>query len=294
MHIDARNLPNDSVIEGDICIVGAGAAGISIALDWLYTPYKVILLEGGGFEYDDQVQDLYAGKTSGQKYFPLKASRLHLFGGATGHWAGMCAPFDEVDFTERDWVPNSGWAISKKDLDPYYEKAQKPLKLGPYNYQFEYWRKELPNLNPFPFDEKVVWNKMWQFTTANFNPLYKDTISNAKNIHLYTYANLVDMKANENVSQIEEAIVKNHAGKTHRVRAKHFILACCAIQNARLLLAANSQAPKGLGNDNDLVGRYFMEHLEIPSAELWLFKPFPTEILLSGISQQVFQGFDNT
>ena len=61
MHIDARKLDNHSVIEGDICIVGAGTAGISIALDWMNTPYKVILLEGGGFEYDGDIQDLNAG-----------------------------------------------------------------------------------------------------------------------------------------------------------------------------------------------------------------------------------------
>ena len=68
MHVDARELENNSIIEGDICIVGAGAAGISIALDWMETPFKVILLEGGGFEYDEKVQELYTGKTTGQKY----------------------------------------------------------------------------------------------------------------------------------------------------------------------------------------------------------------------------------
>ncbi len=34
MHIDARKLENNSVITGDICIIGAGAAGISMALEW--------------------------------------------------------------------------------------------------------------------------------------------------------------------------------------------------------------------------------------------------------------------
>jgi flavin-dependent dehydrogenase len=68
MHTDARQLKNDTLIEGDICIVGAGAAGISMALDWNKMPFKVILLEGGGFEYDPKIQDLYAGKTTGQKY----------------------------------------------------------------------------------------------------------------------------------------------------------------------------------------------------------------------------------
>ena len=101
MHTDARQLDNNTIIEGDICIVGAGAAGISIALEWMNTKYKVILLEGGGFEYDDKMQDLYAGKTTGQHYFPLKSVRLHYFGGTTGHWAGWCSPFDQVDFKER-------------------------------------------------------------------------------------------------------------------------------------------------------------------------------------------------
>ena len=278
MHYDARNLDNNSLIEGDICIVGAGAAGISIALDWLNTPHKVILLEGGGFDYDDAVQDLYRGESSGQQYYPLRSSRLHQFGGTTGHWAGMCSPFDPIDFEERDWVPNSGWPITKADLDPYYAKANETLKLGPYNYDLDYWQKELPDMTPFPLNGQVVWNKMWQHSVARFNELYKDTIVQAPNIELYTYANGVDIRANEDVSTIHEVIVKNHAGKMHRVRAKHFILACCAIQNARLLLASRSQAPAGLGNDNDLVGRYFMEHLEIASAELWLLKPFQTNL----------------
>jgi choline dehydrogenase-like flavoprotein len=278
MHIDARELDNNSVIEGDICIIGAGAAGISMALDLKDTAFKVILLEGGGFEYDEKVQDLYAGKTTGQKYFPLKSARLHYFGGTTGHWSGMCSPFDSLDFKKRDWVPESGWPITKAALEPFYVKANKVLKLGPYKYDYDYWNGQLPNLNPFPFDDKIVWNKMWQFSQARYGNLYKKAIVEAKNIHLYTYANAVNIKANNTVSKITQILVKNYAGKTHMVKAKHFVLACGTIQNARMLLASNDQAPQGLGNDNDLVGRYFQEHLEVASAQLWLAKPFPTDL----------------
>ncbi|MEO1655033.1 MAG: GMC oxidoreductase, partial [Bacteroidota bacterium] len=103
-------------------------------------------------------------------------------------------------------------------------------------------------------------------------------LTQAKNIDLYTYAQVVDIQANENVSNIESVTTKDHQGKTRTIKAKHFILACGAIQNTRLLLASNSQAPQGLGNDQDVVGRYFMEHLEIPSADLWLFQNFPTDL----------------
>jgi choline dehydrogenase-like flavoprotein len=283
MHVDASKLQPNSIIEGDICIIGTGPAGLSMAMDWMNTPYKVILLESGGFEYDDKVQDLLAGEGTGQRYFPLRSTRLSLFGGTSGHWAGMCSPFDEIDFEKRDWVPDSEWLITRKDLNPYYEKAHQPLKLGPYDYDLTYWQKQAPNLNPFPLDEKVIWNKIWQLSNVagwkgGFKPAYKDLIVDAKNIHLYTYATAINIMANEPVNSIQEVIIKNHTNNTQKVRAKHFVLATGAIQNARMLLAANEQAKKGLGNDNDLVGRYFMEHLEVDTAEMWLLKPFPTDL----------------
>jgi choline dehydrogenase-like flavoprotein len=279
MHIDARTLPNNTLIEGDICIIGAGAAGISMALEWINTPYKVILLEGGGFQYENQMQDLYKGKTTGQRYYPLEAARLHYFGGTTGHWAGFCSVFEKIDFEKRDWIPHSGWPIKREDLDPYYPRAQKNLDLGPYEYSYEYWLKKDPTMVSLPFDPDVLYNKIWQFSPpTRFGDKYKDTIVNAKNIHLYTYANVTNITANDHASVIKEVTVKNFAGKEHTVRAKIFVSACCAIQNARLLLASDKQAPKGLGNDNDLVGRYFIEHIEIKSAEMWFPDPNPLKL----------------
>lgn len=280
MHIDARELENNSRIEGDICIVGAGAAGIAIALDWINTPYRVILLEGGGFEYEDRVQELNSGKSTGQKYYPLKSARLRFFGGTTGHWAGMCAPFDPLDFKERDWVPHSGWPIGKEDLDPFYARANQTLQLGPYNYEYAYWKDKAPNMTPLPLDQNVFWTKMWQISRARYGRVYQESIVEASNIHLYTHANAVDVVAEENLGSIKEITVKNFTGKTHTVKAKHFILACGTIQNTRLLLASNSQASKGLGNAYDLVGRYFQEHLEVACGELWLARPFPTDLYL--------------
>jgi choline dehydrogenase-like flavoprotein len=271
MHIDARLIDDQSIIEGDICIIGAGAAGISIALEWANTPYKVLLLEGGGFDYDDKVQELYNGKLTGQPYYPMKASRLHYFGGSTGHWGGMCSTFDDIDFVKRDWVEHSGWPIKLNDIAPFYPRAHPILDLGPYEWDVKYWQKQNPSLKKLPLDENVIWSKMWQFSPpTRFGTKFKDAVVGAKNIHLYTYANVVDITAAENISTVKEVVIKNYAGKQHTVRAKYFVMACCSIQNSRLLLASNKQAPAGLGNQNDVVGRYFMEHPQIESGELWL------------------------
>lgn len=278
MHIDGRVLDNGSQIEGDICIVGAGAAGISMALDLKDTSMKIVLLEGGGFEYDNDVQDLYDGENLGQRYYPLRSCRLHFFGGTTGHWAGMCSPYDPIDFKKRAWVPDSGWPITREELDPFYAKANKILELGPYRYDEAYWNEQIPR-TPLPLDGGVFWNKMWQFSPpTSFGTRYREDIVDARNIHLYTYCNLTNIAVNSDVNQVLELEVKNHAGKSHKVKAKKFVLACGAIQNARMLLASNKQNTVGLGNDNDLVGRYFMEHLEIRSAELFMEKQHPMDL----------------
>lgn len=280
MHIDARHLDNGTLIEGDICIVGAGAAGISMALDLKDSKKKIILLEGGGFEYENEVQDLYDGENLGQRYYPLRSCRLHYFGGTTGHWAGMCSPYDPIDFKKRAWVPNSGWPITRDELDPFYAKANNILELGPYRYDEAYWNEQIPR-TPLPLNGEVVWNKMWQFSApTRFGTRYRDDIVNAPNIHLYTYCNLTNIEADPGVNRVLQLQVKNHAGKIHRVKAKQFVLACGAIQNARMLLASNKQQKAGLGNEYDQVGRYFMEHLEVRSANLYLEKQHPMDLYI--------------
>jgi choline dehydrogenase-like flavoprotein len=272
MHTDARGLEDGTLIEGDLCIVGAGAAGISLALEWAGTAHDVILLEGGGFEVESQMQDLHDGQITGLPYYPLDAARLHAFGGTTGHWSGYCAPLDPIDFRKRDWVPRSGWPFGREELDPFYARAQKLLELGPYNYKPSYWARQETDAVELPLDDGVARTKMWQRSPpTRFGKKYREEITGADNIHLLTYANVTEVRANESVNRVNSLRVKAPNGKQHQAQALQYVLACGAIQNARLLLASNRQASAGLGNDHDLVGRYFMEHIGLmPSAQLRL------------------------
>ncbi|MGH2359600.1 MAG: hypothetical protein ACRDGM_03545, partial [bacterium] len=134
MLIDARTIPHGKVIHTDLCIVGAGAAGITLARDFIGQRFRVCLLESGGLEFDEDTQSLYDGEIVGLPYTALKAARVRYFGGTTSHWGGWCRPLDEIDFETRDWVPHSGWPFSKSHLDPYYERAQSIFQLGRFRY----------------------------------------------------------------------------------------------------------------------------------------------------------------
>lgn len=277
MHIDARHLENNSVIEGDVCIIGAGVAGITLALQFLNTPYKIVLLEGGGFNVEAAMQELYRGRNIGQRYYPLHAARLHYFGGTSGHWGGFCSMLDPIDFQDREWIPFSQWPIRYEELFPYYSEAAALVELTTPDFSIDHWKNSDPEFVPLAFDDKAVQHKMLQFSPpTRFGKTYRDAIVQARNVHLYTYANVVDIQTNEQVNSVTRVRVKNHEGREFTVKAGYFVSACCALQNTRLLLASDSQAKKGLGNDYDLVGRFFMDHLEVAGSELILpaDKPF--------------------
>ena len=118
MFIDALTELEQAPLEGDICIIGAGAAGITIAREFIGSPYSVILLESGGLEIEAETQALYEGENVGRDYFELDTTRLRYFGGSTNHWGGMCAPLSSLIFEKRPWVPMSGWPFNYVHLVP--------------------------------------------------------------------------------------------------------------------------------------------------------------------------------
>jgi choline dehydrogenase-like flavoprotein len=66
---------------------------------------------------------------------------------------------------------------------------------------------------------------------------------------------------------VKSVIASGLNGPSFRIQARFFVLACGGIENARLLLVSNSVLKNGIGNQNDLVGRFFMEHPHITRAK---------------------------
>jgi choline dehydrogenase-like flavoprotein len=290
MFVDARSVPDKTVVEYDICIIGAGAAGITLAREFNGQKFLVCLLESGGLEFDPVTQSLYQGTNTGPFKIELDVERMRYFGGTTNLWGGFCRPFDDQDFKVRDWVPNSGWPFGRTELAPYYERAHALCKLGPFNYDIDAWNSNDKNCSISLNNGRLVTKLLQLIPTQPDNLLrfgrsYRDDVRSSTNITTYLYANVTNILQSINGKEATNVIIQTISGNKWSISARIFILATGAIENARLLLLSNKTEIAGIGNDFDLVGRYFMAHLQLP--EVGIFLPSP------GTSMQHFQGTDD-
>ena len=266
MFHDFRLHDNPDDIETDICIIGAGAAGITLALALVESDIRCCVLESGGMAFNPEIQDL--GDVEQNRSGARHECHLRYFGGATNHWGGWCAPLNRHDFEIRDWVPHSGWPIDKSALKPYYGAAHAICGLVPFGYEIEDIRDESRD---FRFlDTKTIHPRFYQFSTPpkRFGPAYESILAESGNVHIYLYANTTHLEANKDASAVYAARIRNPDGTSGRVFARHFVIACGGIQNARLLLLSDDPEKQGLGNGRDLVGRFFMQHPHLPCASL--------------------------
>jgi choline dehydrogenase-like flavoprotein len=260
MLMDLTGNTGELNLETDVCIVGGGIAGITCARDLCGRGYNIILLEGGGTEYERESQELFAGQNAGMTYYPLEHSRLRFFGGSTTVWGGRCALMEELDFDRREWVAGSGWPLSRADLMPWYEQAHRQLELGPVVYDERLW-SEL-GLAPPAFTAQTLTTRFWRFDEARFrfNLDGCNDLVRAPDVRVILHGNVVHIQAAANARRVELVRVRSLDGGRATVRARFFVLAAGGIENPRLLLAANDVEPRGIGNAHDQVGRCFMEH----------------------------------
>jgi choline dehydrogenase-like flavoprotein len=259
MLIDGRTLPPDHVLETDLCIIGAGAAGITLALAFAdRRDVNVGLVESGGFKFDAESQDLYRGETVGALYEAYD-TRLRYFGGSTNHWGGLCRPLRELDFEVRPGIPHSGWPIRHTDLAPYYEAAGDLCQIGALELRPDIWAERL-GLPIFGLENSRLRHLVFQGSPATrFGEVYRDRLLAADNLWICLNSNVVGFDRPAGAAVVERVQVRTLAQTGFAIAARCFVLACGGIENARLLLWSR-RAADGLTDLPDVVGRFFMEH----------------------------------
>lgn len=273
MFVDARSLPNGQKIETDVCIVGAGAAGIVLAREFTGKPFRVALLSGGDLDVSPDAQSLNSGTNVGLPYFPLDLTHARAFGGTTAWWGGHCRPLTDFDFEAKDWIPYSGWPFGKAEIQGHYTKAASICSLPVHTWDTSLWEKKY-GLSTLPLDLKLLHTRVAQLVhpaaQRRFGSVYRDEVSKAGNVTTYLNANVTSIETDRNGKNVTGLQLASLSGWRGQIAAKVYILAAGGLQNPRLLLASNRVRAKGIGNEHDVVGRFFAEH---PRFEAGIFLP---------------------
>lgn len=251
----------DAIAESyDVAIIGAGPAGIILALELSRMGLQVVMCDGGGRERTDQSQNIYKGETT-PNYYPLDAARLRFFGGSSNHWGGCCHFLDESDFAARPSGSVPGWPITRSEIEPYFARAREMV--------------DLPPLPPTP-DAAVALDRNLNAVMASpvrssvleFSPItsfavaYRRLLEEAPDVLVALNANVVDVTPSG--TGIRAVTLRNWYNTTTQVKADRIVFAAGGLETPRLLL--NFAARHDIfGAVAPLLGTHFMEHLCIYS-----------------------------
>ncbi len=247
----------------DVVIIGAGAAGITLALRLSDAGVKTALLEGGDYKPSNASQQLYEGFNEGIKYSLIK-SRQRFFGGTTNHWTGYCRPLDPATFAPRESIDYPGWPIDRDALAPYLRQALEIVDIKP-DVPWE----PLPGSEAGRFDHAVARagfrEVYFQFSKpTRFKNKFRKQLQRTAGLTIGVNESLIDLEFTSD-GEITGAIVKNlKTNKQRTITARLFVLACGGIENARLLLHINANNGVSFGNRSGQLGRSFMEHPHYP------------------------------
>jgi choline dehydrogenase-like flavoprotein len=270
MLIDGATLTGKRRIEADVCIVGSGPAGITLANELKAKFSSIVVLEGGGESYDEKSQSLYAAEGTHDVFPDPIVSRLRFLGGTSNHWQNSTMPFTPIDFDRRDWVPGSGWPISFADVNKYYDRAGEYCGVDADGYSADAWMSRTSLASPMQGSKRVVAKaaKSARPPTRFFHK-YGPLLSESNRVSVYKNSNVVDLLFDKQTKKVREIFFTADGKTLHGVSAGIFVLCMGGIENARMLLSFNEKYENALGNRGDNVGRYFMEHPTVKPATVF-------------------------
>jgi choline dehydrogenase-like flavoprotein len=266
MIADARTIPDGTVLETEVCIVGAGPAGITLARELRGHGVDVCILESGGLGPEPETGAFNEGDNAGIPYRPLHEVRTRAFGGSSTLWKVHLGPgspwvrlrpLDPADLEERPWVPHSGWPFGMGELRPYLRRAEGIFGLAAHISPAAWSANDPSPLGTGEFEEIL-----FRFGPSSvFTEVHREELDLAERVLLYVHGTVIRLETDERGERVTQVLVATLAGTFFHVAARAFVLAAGGIENARLLLLSEGASGRGLGNEHDLVGRFFMEHL---------------------------------
>lgn len=253
----------------DLCIIGAGAAGLALAAQFLGTSWRVLVLESGLSDPDAAGDDLNTLDSVGLRHDGWRAGRVRSLGGTTRAWGGQLVPMRESELVARPWVTDSGWPLQLHELQPYYRRVESLLRIEGPPYDGTLWPRlglTAPALDPTTF--RVRFSQWAALGRRNFAVLWRRELERSENVTVLLDATAVAVHCAATGDTCESVSVRSRLGRAESVRARSYVVACGGIETARLLLASNHPAGNGVANSSGLVGRCFQDHVSYVAGEV--------------------------
>jgi choline dehydrogenase-like flavoprotein len=275
VQIDARCLQADATLEAEVAIVGAGPAGITLALELSKAGHHVLLIESGGDSPCPEIQDLGEAVGHDPMHVPMSLATRRQVGGASNLWGGRCVPLDPVDFRRRRIVGDIRWPVGYAELERHFARACAWCMCGEPLFD----ANQIPSLAGKQLipgwtegDVRCTSLERWSCPT-NFGRVYRDRLRSSALVTLVSDLTCTEIVCATGGRAVEHLTARTMAGERVRVRAKRYVLACGGIESTRLLFASNAGHPGGIGNHSGHLGRWYMAHLGASIAEIHLNTP---------------------
>jgi choline dehydrogenase-like flavoprotein len=272
----------------DICVVGAGAAGILLTIKLLRGGKSVLLVESGGLNFEQPTQDLYRSEVHGHAHTGVHEGRFRTWGGTTTRWGGQILPLEPIDFAHRPWIPGSGWPITLDELRPFYAEALEleGLTTAILN-DAQVWQAAgapIPTLGP---DLEPYFTRWLQ--QPNFARLHGAELERAPRLTALLHANITGADSSDGIVTALHCTSLN--GNTATITACEFVLAIGSIETSRLLLHFEEQQGAEDGkqwNPNNLVGRGFHDHIDVEPVTI---QPIDRKRFFAAFTNVLLRGF---
>jgi choline dehydrogenase-like flavoprotein len=267
--LDARTAPID------VCVVGGGAAGLTLANALRGSGLGVLVLEAGGPKQTKRAQAAYEGELVDPKTHPwLHHFRVRAIGGASRIWGGRCIPFDPIDFEARPWVPGPGWPIGLEALTPFYEGAQVAAEAGAFDYDPASALPGRPASLVPGLDDDTIETRLERFSRpTDFWKRYGEALSRDPDVHVLMEAPLLGVRLAADGRSVDHLEVRRPDGGAAAVRARRYVMAAGGLETVRLLLASDDVKSCGVGGDSGQLGRNYMSHLAAAAGEIRFNQP---------------------
>lgn len=251
-------------MKTEVAVVGAGPAGIVMALELARKGHDVLLIESGGRRPDERTQALGdAAMADPAKHVAMGLATRRQIGGASNIWGGRCVPYDPIDFERRPFIPHSDWPITYEDIAPYFQRASDWFFTGRSAFNAH----EIPEichrtLVPGLPDGDVLSSTLerWSLPT-NFGKHYARELATTPGLRIADGLTCVDIETDPAAQTVTGLRCRRLDGSEVHIRARHYVIACGGLETTRLLLASRSVMPHGIGNHSDHLGRFYMGHI---------------------------------